>query len=274
MFKQYLKKKFQIPTKSTYFKSEKLSPLEMFKQNVDRASYVGGFVGCDVLTPSYSPTNWRFLVCFGNCLAFIFLSFYEIYIFREDLVRCLFCLISLGISFQGVMKVKAFVFSRQTLWKIIESIEKFFTHFNTKEANQMFESWLMFSSHIGVALFVLLFLCGMLVLIYPLIFYVIMGEKILHFGFELPLIDWQTSFGYSLNFLYTVQLVYMFISSFFATCYSNILFLMMAFGQFELLKMLLEDLDETIKTNENGKKNDAIKKQIKLLAELHNELVE
>jgi hypothetical protein len=266
--------KLEIPKKSTYFSSGKLSPLEMFKNIIERTNFITTFVGFDVFTPSYTPFNRRFILSFVNCLAFIAISLYDIFIFRTDLVRVCFILVTLGFGFQGISKISTFVFSRSKIVDLRDRCERFLTNFNTKETNEMFESWLMISCHIGVSQFALFFACACLFLIYPIIYYLICGEKILHAGNELPLIDWHTSsLGYAANFLYDISLIYLAFFTYVGTCFLNVLFVLMALGQFELLKMMINDLDEMIKSNDNGSKNDAIKKQIKLIVDMHNEVL-
>jgi hypothetical protein len=266
--------KLEIPTKSTYFASDKFSPLEMFKNIMNQTNFILSLVGIDVFTLNYTTFKWQFILCFGNCFVFVLLSFYNIFIFRTDLVRVCFILVTLGISLQGLSKVRTYVFLRYKIIDLKDRIERFITNFNTKETNQMFESWLMISCHSAVSLSALFFVSAILILIYPIIYYLIFGEKILHFGFELPWIDWQTSWlGYAANFLYVISLVHLTVFGMIATCFVNILFVLMTLGQFELLKMMLNDLDELIRSKKNGSKNDALKKQIKLIVEMHNELL-
>jgi hypothetical protein len=266
--------KLKLPSKSTYFKSEKLSPLEMFKKIVIAVNFLARFVGCDVYTSNFSPLKLRFILCLVNCLTFVAMSFYDIFLFRDDLVRSCFCMISLGLGLQGVMKVQTFVFSRQKIFELKDRCETFLVNFNTKATSEMFESWLMISCHVGILLFIMISALSVLFLIHPIIFFFITGEKILHAGFELPGIDWHEPFGYALNFVYDCSLIYTFVFAFVATCFINIFYILIARGQFELLKILLEDVDDMIKANKNGKNDAKIKNQIKLITEMHNELLE
>jgi hypothetical protein len=266
--------KLEIPSKSTYFLSDKLSPLEMFKFIFDRSDFTAKLIGCNIFSQSYTPVNQRFFHTVGVILSMLLVHFYDIYIFRTDLVRVCFILVTLGFALQGFMKVKTFVLSRNKIVDLRDRCERFLTNFNTKETNEMFESWLMISCHIGVSLFALFFVCDVLFVIYPIIYYLFTGQKVLHCGFELPWIDWQTSLlGYATNFFYTVFLCYTALFGFFVTFFLHILFVLMILGQFDLLKMMLEELNDMIKSNKNGSKNDDIRKQIKLTVELHSELL-
>jgi hypothetical protein len=267
--------KFEIPTKSTYFKSEKLSPVNMFKHIIDRTNFNMKSIGFDIFTPGYTLFNRRFLWAFGNCLVFIAIHIYDIFIFRADLVRVCFLLGSLGFALQGLMKVKTFLLPRSKIVDLKDRCENFLSNVvKTKETNQIFESSMMICCHIGVSLIALYIVSIVLFLIYPIIFYLIFGEKILHAGYELPFIDWHTSsIGYAANFLYVILLAYLVLFVFVGTLFINILFVIMAFGQFELLDMMLKDLNEMIKSNKNGSMDEKIKHQIKLIVEIHNELL-
>lgn len=154
----------RLPTKSTYFSSNDFSNLELQNLIKARASFVGGLIGCSVFSPNYSVVNVPLVLVLSNLFGFYFLSFYDIYIFRNDLVRCCFCLVTLFIGFQGIFKIYTFLFYR---WKVLElksRAEKFLTNFNTDKTTAVFEYWLIWSCHIGVAL-IILFLMGSFVVL-------------------------------------------------------------------------------------------------------------
>jgi hypothetical protein len=266
--------KLEIPTKSTYFSSDKLSPLEMFNVIIDRMNFMLKFIGLNIFIPSYTPVDLKFFCYFGGVFSVVLVHFYDIYIFRTDLVRVCFVMITLGNALQGLMKVNTFVISRSKIVELRDRCERFITNFNTKETNEMFESWLMISCHIAIMLFASFFVLILLFLIYPIVYYFFTGQKVLHAGFELPWIDWRTSsLGYAANIFYTLFVCYLAFFAYFGTLFAIILFILMAIGQFDLLKIMLEDLNEMIKSNENGSKNNDIKKQIKLIVEMHSELL-
>jgi hypothetical protein len=133
----------------------------------------------------------------------------------------------------------------------------------------------MVMSHIVLFATVLFLFCSALIFIYPIIVYLIIGEPILHFGSELPWINWKTSFtGYALNFVDNGFNIYAFVVSLISAVSLIASLIVIPFGQFELLKVLLEDLNELAVTNKNGKHNSAIRKLIGTITEMHNELFE
>lgn len=265
--------KLKIPTKSTYFSSDSLSTKEMLKKIVWFINFVSYFVGCDILEPDFTIFSKRFFVCVANLFASYVLNFINIYWFREDLVRVCFCLVTLLIALQGVIKLYTFVFHRDKILSLLNRLEKIITKFNTERTNNIFEKWLMITSHVGFLATTLFLVGSFFVLIYPIIVYLFTGEKILHFGFELPWVDWKTLPGYTLNFVYSGSLVYLFIMAQISSWFLNVSFIVIIFGQFELLKVFLEDLDELLLRNEKGKNDIEIKKLIKTVTQLHNKLL-
>lgn len=165
-----------------------------------------------------------------------------------------------------------FVFHRKKNIDIVERLEKFLSNFNTKEANETFEKWLMITSHIGLFSTIMFGFCTILIFIYPIIFYFIIGEKILHFGFELPWVDWKTLPGYALNFAYCGTLSFLYIIGQIAAVVLSIIYVVVAFGQFELLKVLLDDLNKLAVANKKGKNDEKIQKLIITITQMHNEL--
>lgn len=109
----------------------------------------------------------------------------------------------------------------------------------------------MITAHIGVVLVLTLVGSMVLLFFYHIIFYFFVEERILHFGFELPFIDWHTNFGYTLNFIYSESILFLFVVAAFASIFCSTLFIIKSFGQFELNKMLLDELDAFILANDN-----------------------
>lgn len=157
---------------------------------------------------------------------------------------------------------------------LISRIEKFVTNFDTAKNNAIFEKWIITCCHISGLIIIGICAGCLLVLIYLLIYYAIVGEKILHYGFELPFVDWYKWLGYSLNLLYVTILVYTYSLAIIASVIVISFYLIMSFGRFELLKFLLEQLDELIVGNKNGENDDKIKDSIRKIAQMHHELDE
>lgn len=265
---------FKLPSKATYFASDSLSPLDMFKKILESLSKLAELLGANIFSEDFTPCNPLFIFSLASLFSYIGMALYELHMFAGDLFRVCFLFVSLSVAIQSCCKIYVFVVQRDRILDLIKRIEKFIANFNTEKANQIMEKWLMISAHIGVALVVTLVGSMVLLFIYPLIFYSFTREKILHFGFELPFIDWHTNIGYTLNFFYSGFVLYLFVVGAFLTTFFSTMLIVMSFGQFELIEMLLHEMDAFIKVNDKGQYDDEIKKHIALITDIHNELVE
>lgn len=266
--------KVKIPTKSTYFKDESLSNLEMFRRIVAYVNLLAGRCGCNIFSIDFTFNSLCFYVAFGNVISCFIITFYDFILFREDLVRICFLMLTLGVGVQGLSKLYTFAYYRSNILDLVARTEKFLTNYNTRSANEIFEKWLLIICHVGLAITMLIGLCSFLIVIYPLIFYAFMNERILHFGLELPWIDWTSILGYMANFIYASSLVYLYVFGFISSCFLSISLLVSSFAQFELVKVLIEELNEIIISNVDGSRNDEIKSYIKCITDMHNELIE
>jgi hypothetical protein len=266
--------KLKIPTKETYFGSEPLSLLEMFKNMVEKVNWVGKLIGCNIYSKNFSPRTIPFFLLNLTLFGYMALNFYSLYLYRYNLERFFFCLVTLAATMLGPPMIYTFVIHRSEHLDLVARNEKFLSNFNTEASNQIFEKWIVITCHVSALLFVTVLFCSLMIFIYPIIYYLIVGEKVLHFGTELPLVDWTTPLGYFLNFAYVATLVHTYCCAINATLIFTIFYIVVSFGQFELLTHLLENLDELILKNKKGEHNAEIKEQIRLIAQMHVELLE
>ena len=266
--------KFKVPTKSTYFSSSSCSSLDMFKRIIGRVNFLAKLVGCDIYNPRFTVKNFIFFMTLQILLGFIALNFYSVYIYRKDLVRFCFCLLTLTAGFQGLIKLYTFLYYRSMIVGFVERFEKFLSNFDTDNCNAIFEKWFMIFCHVASCLFASFAFCVFMVYIYPIIYYIIVGEKILHFGYELPWVDWRTTHGYILNFIYVGTHLFVFIFATVACLLITIINLIMSLAHFDVLKYLLDELEELMIKNKKGENSKDIKKYIRLIAQMHLELIE
>lgn len=266
--------KLKIPTKSTYFSSNSLSTVQMLRKIIKFSNFMAFFVGCDVLTPNFTVMTSRFLLSVVSLIILFFAMFYNILEFGNDLIRFSFCIVALCSAIQGAFKLYTFISHRDNILNIVDRLEKFLTNFNTQRMNEIFEKWLMITSHVGLFITVLFVVCTFMFWVYPIIVYLFAGEKVLHLEIALPWIDWKTTSGYALNFVYCGSVLFLYVSSQVSTLFWIVTFIVVTFGQFELLKVFLEDLNELAVTNEKGKNDKKIKQLIKTTAQMHDELLE
>ena len=260
---------------STYFSSDVITPSQMFNDLLKKASDCAKLVGSDIYDPNFRPFTFLFNATLVVLFGLVAINVYDIYLFRNDIVRCVFCMITLSASFQSLAKTYTFIVLRQNQLALKEKAENFLVNLETPEFSEVFEKWMMLAAHTGVFITVLYLFCVGLIIVYPVIFYFIFGERILHFGIEIPMLDWKESWvAYGLNFLFQCICLILFVSASIATNFIVICLLTSAFGQFEMLNILISHLNQLAINNDEGKNNGEIKAAIKLLVQKHMELIE
>ena len=169
-----MKVKIKIPTKATYFKAE-ATTVDMFHAIHNWIRYAGAVVGCDIFWEDFTLKQPLFMFSILNLVFSIYLHCYDLYLFRDDLLRCCFLLVTMVVCGQMLIKLNTFIFYRSKMIELLDRAFKFLTNFNTERSNKIFEFWIVIICH--------------MVFIYPVIVYIFTKEWILHFGFELPLLD-------------------------------------------------------------------------------------
>jgi hypothetical protein len=228
-------------------------------------------------SPDFVTSNPMLVMEMINFVLYLSLSFENIYEFREDFERQIFCVVTLGIGIQGIKKTHTFIFNRREILKLLKLAEDFHKRSkdskDSKSAN-VFEKWMMTMAHIGSFLAVTFSIVAFLVLIYPAVFYLIVNEKILHFGFIIPGIDWTSPTGYTINFIYHTYQIYLTTVGLYVTCIFTIFFIINAFAQFESLELEIDNLGDLATKNKNNCNDKQIKSAIKDITDQHVKLLE
>ena len=264
----------KVPTKKHYFKTEAFSSIEMFHKAIEFVNFFGRALGCNIFSNNFSIFNPMMLVSMIDLSTYLLISFQNIYAFRDDFVRVVFCIVTLGMGFQCVNKVYTFIIDRKQTLKLALLIESFHETASCEKASKSFEKWILIFCHVESFGLVLFFGCGFLVFCYPIIYYLITWKKILHFGFIIPGIDWTTLHGYSLNFLHHSFQIYCVINAVFMTSSYTILFMMNAFAQYDSLQNLLDTLSNLAVSNKKFENNSKIKTCISDITNGHVKLQE
>lgn len=267
--------KLKVPTKFTYFKTNAISNLEMFRKVIQYDNFVASVVGCDIFTKGYTMLSFHCIFCVSNLFILFFLNIFDIFLFADDLSRVFLLLVTLFSGTQIIAGLFTFIVYKEDILDHVARVESYISRFNTESANKIFEKWVLILCHVmSVNTFVFLS-AGFLIIVYPVIYYLILGEKILHFGFEIPFVDWQTSaIGYLLNFAWCAFLVISYAFAAISTTFLGAFPIIMSLGQFELIKHFLKELDNVVRSNDKSERDDEIKKRISTIAEMHNELLE
>ena len=265
--------KVKKPTKSFFFKSNEQAD-EMFKKSLKIT--FGTFcrlIGCDIFSDKFTVHTFLFYGLVIDLISYLIISFQNIYSFRNDFIRSTFCVVTLGMGFQGAIKLYTFIFHRSDMLKYYDLTVLFQQSVQNFKIKNTLENSVLNSCIAALILIPMYLVCAILVFIYPIVYYMIISEKILHFGFILPFIDAESHLGYLLNFFYHSLQIFIVIN---ATISSNILFILFinsAFGLYDALKILVQKLDLLTKENDDRCNDDLIKQYIREIASIHVELI-
>lgn len=266
--------KFGLPKKATYFSSESITCAQMINEIYEFAMKIARLVGLGIFDENFSMMNWRtgpmiFVLITGS-----FLSVYDIYKFSDDNFRCIFCLLLCSGQLQSYIKLYSFAYKRHDFIELRQKADKFDENFKSQKSSKILEEKLMEATHVCAILSFLYFSSYILISSFPILFYFITGKRILHVGIELPLIDWEQSFvGYALNFAH--QMIAL--SAFSCLCTMilivEVILVTCSIHQFDVLEIMLDDLDELLVKNDNGENNSKIEQHLKRVYQTHQNLM-
>ena len=266
--------KIRKPNKSFFFKAHEEADEMLRKSFKITVRIFCRLIGCDIFLKKFSVHTFMFYCLFFDLISYSFISIYNIYLFREDFIRSTFCVVTLGMGFQGAIKLYTFVFHRSDMLRLYDLIVIFQQSVTSLEIKNALENSVLNVCIASLVLIPTYVVSGVLMFIYPIVYYMVYNEKILHFGFILPFIDEHSQFGYALNFFHHSLQIYVVIN---ATIGSNIGFITFtngAFGQYDALQLLIKKLNTVAMENIDGCNDQLIKHYIKEIASIHVELIE
>lgn len=241
----------------------------MFLKTVDFGNSIARLLGCSIFEQNFSPINFWLIVMLIDLVTYLLISMQNIYAFREDFVRVVFVVVTLGMGFQSAVKLYTFIIQRDRILKLSSLIQSFHESSNSAKSADIFERWSLISCHIIGLSAVLFYCCSFIVFCYPFLIYFFFGLKILPFGFIIPGLDWESLPGYVLNYAHHTFQIYGVINGLFVSNLYIILFMLNGFAQYEALEVLLEDLSMLGETNENNENDKEIKTCIANLTDGH-----
>jgi hypothetical protein len=111
------------------------------------------------------------------------------------------------------------------------------------------------------------------IIIYPVIFYFVFDEIILHFAIEIPALDWKNSWiAYAVNYFHHCIILTTFTLGSIPSISAVVIYTSTAFAHFDILISLLEELDK-LTVSKIEEKEVKIKAMIKMIIEHHMELI-
>jgi len=228
-------------------------------------------IGCNIFSTSFSYVNPKLIIVILDFFTYVPINIYDVYLFRDDFIRDMFCLVTLGNGFQGGIKLYTFIVQRKNLLKIFSTAEEFIVDMKDRDCSDKFKKWLIISCHVIFGLVILFLFTALLIFIYPAVVYVFVGARSLHFGFILPAIDPETIIGYSLNFLHHTLQIYITIIALVSTLNITVFIIIIALAKYEALCVLLDQLNTLItfrvqdQKQINEKFTEIIQEHVKLI---------
>jgi len=235
----------------------------------------GRLIGGGIFDKDFDRANKKIILIISLTALTCIINVYDIYLFRKDLVRCAFCILTISGQVQGFAKIHTFIWLYKNILNLRKQSEKLHDHFSSLKISKIFEENFMVVAHATAVLTFLGIGTFIIISVYPVIYFWIFGERILHFGLELPFIDWKCSWiGYGINFLHQAGLLFIFICITLMALCTIISLMARGICQFDVLEFLLDELNDLIIQNEDGSKNVEIRNKIRFLVETHTNLVQ
>ena len=116
--------KVKKPTKSFFFTDNEEAD-KMFEKSLVVAEKFSRQIGCGVFSKTFTTKTILFCALVIDLISYLIISVYNIYLFRNDFIRSTFCVVTLGMGFQGAIKLYTFVFHRSDILKLCDLIVVF-----------------------------------------------------------------------------------------------------------------------------------------------------
>ena len=253
-------KKLVIPTKLTYFGTDSISNLEMFQKIIKQINFVLSLISFDIFPPGWNMKKPLCLCVLTNFFFGFFLHFYDLYLYRNDLPRFFFFLMSMTGFLKGLIKLYLIGSKTEEMLELARRIESLLKNIEkNSKMNEILEKWMIIVCHMIVTCMIIFtgsdiidFLSEPRILTF--------WRKVLFFGFELPFLDWNNSnLAYALNLGWHLWFIFVVATGWSSVVVLSAFIIIMTFGQFEVLRALSEELDKFIKKNKGHPSSFRIK---------------
>ncbi|CRK98951.1 CLUMA_CG012053, isoform A [Clunio marinus] len=258
--------------KTSRFIVEFDSTLDLFRKTVKTANIALWASGANIFKENHTFLTLQLFCTVSYIIATMAIIFYNLYLFHDDFIRCCFMLTIFFIAIQGFTKVYTLFRYKIGILAMVARCETIMMKYNYPKVNEIFEKWMLITWYLFVLLAVTFCTAGVLAAIYPIIVYLITGTKFLHFGYQLPWLQWDGRYGYLCNFVFCCIATFLYALPLSATVCIYLLFVLIVLAQYDMLEVFIEELDESIVSNDNGRNAKLIKSQIKRIAENYIEI--
>jgi hypothetical protein len=261
---KYVKKIFNLTEVST--------SIEIHHAVVEFAIKICRLIGCNMLSVDFSYTNIVLLLLVLDFVTYIPINLYDVYLFRENFVRCMFCVVTFPCGIQGGIKLYVFIVHRQKILNLMSIAENFHQiSTRTRGNSATFRKWMLVAVHVFFFILILFIGIFILIVIYPIIVFIFSGNIILHYGFVLPFIDPEIVYGYALNFSHHVLQTFIVITGTMASVMLTMYYVIVILAKYDTLGADIDDLDIMIKSSTS---EDKTNEKLADIIDQHNALIE
>ncbi|EDS27261.1 Odorant receptor 94b [Culex quinquefasciatus] len=233
---EYLRKISQLKV----FRHSYKDPLDFYNHVLVMPNHVASITGLDVLRTDYKKSSFNFIGLILVILLFFYVTFFTVYEMRHQVEDLIYCLVTIGICLQVVMKIYTHLYYRDDLLWIQEYTKELFqeeTAAHNAECNSQ-------SCPTGYGS------CSCTMLTVPIVFTLLSGHKTLTFGFWLPFIDRFSWHGWILNMVMQIVMSIVIVSEDIGLDIIYFMTVMCSVMQIDLLKVKLQNVNAKMEKGE------------------------
>lgn len=261
----------EVPPKNFYFSSENISVSQMFQELLKYLQIPLNFFGFGVYSDDYVFFSRKFVAWTIVAIAVTGIVVYDIYAVREDATKLISCLVSLTLVPQVAARFYTFIFLRNEHVSLKHQSVKFIESCKHEIHQKIYENLMMKTTHFYFCYVIANYLALIAMLAFQLFYLVAYNERVLMVPFEIPFSDYQHSLaGYVANLIFHVTVAFLYMYSTVATIGSVIIFVTVIFAQFNILEVLLDDLNEMARTGSHEEAYEILR----TIVEVHTKLKE
>lgn len=266
----YLRKISQLKV----FRHSYKDPLEFYNHVLVMPNHVASITGLDVLRTDYKKSSFNFVGLILVILLFFYVTFFTVYEMRHHVEDLIYCLVTIGICLQVVMKIYTHLYYRDDLLWIQEYTKELFQE-ETAAHKSVLMGYIEVLNVIAKAVLLAYGSCSCTMLTVPIVFTLLSGHKTLTFGFWLPFIDRFSWHGWILNMVMQIVMSIVIVSEDIGLDIIYFMTVMCSVMQIDLLKVKLQNVNAKMEKGETDiteELNDIFKRHYEHMELVLNEI--
>lgn len=269
-YKMEILKKIERQTKLFYLKSENVTVEEMSARLFWIPNSLVIWMGCNIFSEDFTTKTIKFSMSMLVMVVFTISQIYSLHFYRNNFPKLLFTCIGVGLIIQTFGKLYAFIIRRPDLMKLVQLCKKFLAYCENGKMRQCFDKWIMIGFHAETILSVVFVTTLIFFLTYPVFLYLIFDSVTLIFAVVLPFTDDLSNLGYTINYAFQILSACLAILAFLAAIMDVVIFVVHFLAFYEVLEILLDALQDSIKSEQTAEVMKEKDRIMKKLIEGHN----